>query len=88
MKNFIKDLNIHFYLRLLLIAILPVAGAMHIKGTDITDWQTLFNTIKDFLSNPYLIALFLGTLYQSYRQTKKSNTKKLKGGGPYGKSVK
>lgn len=61
--------NWQFYLRILLITFLPILTAMGVEHNSITTWQHLGQVALEFVSNPYLVGLWLFTLYQSFVNT-------------------
>lgn len=63
--------NVQFWVRLVLISFLPVLGYLGMNGTDLTSWTIVLDTLVRFFSNPYLVGLYLITLYQSFVSTKK-----------------
>lgn len=46
-----------FILRLLAGIVLPVLAYMGLEAAEITSWPTLFTVVRDFFTNPYLIAI-------------------------------
>ena len=74
MNKFIEFLkerskNIQFYIRIVLISFLPILAYFGMTGTDLTSWAVLGDTIVKFFSNPYLLGLYIITLYQSFKNT-------------------
>lgn len=75
-KELYKDVkqrikNPQFYIRIVLVSFLPIAAAMAIEPQSLTSWKKLIEVLQAFLNNPYLIGLYLFTLYQSFLSSKK-----------------
>lgn len=58
--------NIQFYVRLVLVSFLPVAAIIVAEPQALNTWEALGSALLTFVSNPYLIGLWLVTLYQSF----------------------
>lgn len=72
MINFIKTRykNIQFYLRIILISFLPILTIMGVQPEAFTTWSSVGQAILDFISDPYLLALYVFTLVQSFTDSK------------------
>lgn len=68
--------NIQFWVRVILISFLPILGYFGLSGTDLTSWTIVWDILVRFFSNPYLVGLYLITLYQSFVSTKKKTLNK------------
>lgn len=71
----IKDItcrykSARFWLRILLIAFLPVASRLGLDGVNIDTWEKGWQVALEFFGNPTLVALFAYTLYQTFEDTK------------------
>ena len=51
--------NMTFIIRFLGALVVPVLAYMGVKFEEINSWVGLFNVLKDFVSNPYLVVLTL-----------------------------
>lgn len=71
LKQFFKDRskNPQFYIRVILISFLPILSYMGMSEADLTSWLSLWEALKQFVSNPYLLGLYVVTLYQSFKNT-------------------
>lgn len=49
--------NITFIVRFIAALLIPVLAYLGLQESDLTSWPILWQVIKDFISNPYLIAL-------------------------------
>lgn len=77
MISFFKERvkNPQFYVRLILISFLPVFTTMNMNVEDLNTWAALWEAIKDFFGNPYLLGVWAATLYQSFANTGKKVSK-------------
>ena len=73
--------NIQFWVRVILISFLPILSYLGLSGADLTSWTIVSDTLVRFFSNPYLVGLYLITLYQSFVSTKKKTLSKELDGG-------
>ena len=58
--------NIQFYARIVLVSFLPVFAIVVTEPQALNTWDNLGSAILTFVSNPYLIGLWIVTLYQSF----------------------
>ena len=63
--------SVQFYIRIILISFLPVLGYFGLTGESLTSWVQVADVLYKFIQNPYLVATYLVTLYQSFVSTKK-----------------
>lgn len=73
LTQFFKDRakNPQFYIRIILISFLPILSYMGMGESDLTSWATLGQALIEFVKNPYLLGLYIVTLYQSFKNTGK-----------------
>lgn len=72
MINFIKNhyKNIQFYLRIVLVSFLPIVTALGLQPEGFTTWESVGTAIIQFVSNPFLLVLYIVTLSQSFASSK------------------
>lgn len=61
--------NPMFYVQIGASFLLPVLGYMGLSGSDITTWNTLFETIGAALLNPYCLMIALVSVYNAIVDT-------------------
>ena len=54
-----------FIAQLGLAVLLPVLAYFGLDGTDLTSWGVLFDTLWKAISNPYVVFLILGSLWNA-----------------------
>lgn len=71
-KNFFKSRgkNPQFYIRIVLISFLPILTAMGLEPEAFTSWASLWAAVLSFVSNPFLLGLYIVTLVQSFSSSK------------------
>ncbi len=71
LREFFKERvqNPEFYIRVIIISFLPILSYFGISQTDLTSWSAIGELIIKFFSNPYLVGLWIFTLWQSFRNT-------------------
>lgn len=54
-----------FYVQIILAIFTPILTYMGLKGSDLTTWNILWDTICSAISNPYVIWLIVGSLWNA-----------------------
>ena len=65
----IRGKNPQFYVRIILISFLPILSYFGLSSADLSSWAGLGNVLYEFISNPYLLGLYILTIYQSFKNT-------------------
>lgn len=71
MKNFlginwkVRASNPHFWFKIFLSIAVPIGTYFGVTGKDITSWGVLFNLVGQAVSNPYVIAMVIVSVYNS-----------------------
>lgn len=63
-----------FIWQLVLAVILPVLAYFGLEGKDLTSWGVLFDTLGKAFSNPYVVFLMLGSLWNAINDPTTSGT--------------
>lgn len=61
--NFAEKMHIVFWIQLIVAIFTPVLAYMGVKGTDITSWYVLGQTVIHAFSNPYLVGIMVFTAW-------------------------
>jgi phi LC3 family holin len=61
----IRFKNPHYVISLLVSLAMTVLAAQDLTAADMTTWAGVWDVIKSFVSNPYLIVLVLSQIYQA-----------------------
>lgn len=54
-----------FYVQMAVAIFIPILGYMGITVQDLTTWQTVGNTLLTAITNPYVLLLVIGSVYNA-----------------------
>ncbi|WP_347285874.1 phage holin [Mammaliicoccus sciuri] len=61
----VRASNPHFWFKIFLSIAVPIGTYFGVTGKDITSWGVLFNLVGQAVSNPYVIAMVVVSVYNS-----------------------